>query len=463
MNKTLMYLLVFAALVNWVVAGSITIQTPIYDTSVLKDSTFTVTAPIQASELSSDVTATLTPSSGIGLSCPSTSDCQKTVSQSGGSAVFTVRADTTGVKTSPFTISANSGSTSASDVTASTAITVSELPSWSINLAKSASEVSAGDEVTLTLSITISSGTLEDAQVALTKPSGWSITTGSSTYSLGDLSSSTQSVWTLSADSPSATNSFTVAVTGSNSASKSKSTSVTEEDEDTGASPAGGSGGGGFSAYSPDAYSITLVNLPAGLKTLTINKENVSFTSIEVDVKNSITGIVKITLNPIDEGDFPELPSKLEGAVYGYLNLTKTGIAGSDITSIKIFFKVEKSWLESTRVTRDNIRLYRYTDRWNQLQTTFIEEKDGFLHFKADSPGFSYFAVGGIVSAAKEETLLEKLFKDTEIEDQATQHEEQSASVEKPGKFNILPVILIAVICLVIIAVYRLKPKKLNK
>jgi PGF-pre-PGF domain-containing protein len=36
--------------------------------------------------------------------------------------------------------------------------------------------------------------------------------------------------------------------------------------------------------------------------------------------------------------------------------------------------------------------MYRYTTAWEELDTEFIKEDDNGAYFKAETPGFSWFA-----------------------------------------------------------------------
>ncbi|MFH2020231.1 MAG: PGF-pre-PGF domain-containing protein [archaeon] len=477
LDKLFLVLASLIILSAYVAAQSVTIQTPVYDTAVLKDSIFTVTVPIQASGLSSDITATLTPTTSIGLSCPSTSDCQKTVSQSGGSAVFTVRADTTGIKNSPFTISASSGSTSAADVTASTAITVSESPTWSIDITSSAASVEDGGSVDLTLDITITSGTLEDATVTLTKPSGWTISSGSASYSLGDLSSSTESTWTVTADDPSATNSFSVSVTGSNSAVKTDILAVTyaasEDNSNSSSSSSSGSSGVVVAGGSQSReFAVTFYGLQMGNKLITISNGNIAFTSLDVVFNKNISGVTRLTFSALNET--PNLPVSLQGKVYSYLKVDQTKITDKEIDGIVIKFKITNAWLKANGIKSENMALYRYTDTWNQLQTKKLSSDANFTYFESISPGFSYFAVAevsvakesavSIVADAVSDVINKILGKEDTAKEEARQNIQETGASANNGNNLFGLVAVFALICALIFIVYKsVKEKGKNK
>jgi PGF-pre-PGF domain-containing protein len=71
-----------------------------------------------------------------------------------------------------------------------------------------------------------------------------------------------------------------------------------------------------------------------------------------------------------------------------------------------IRFKVEKSWVNSNDLEPDSIVLSRYSDgKWALLETSFESEEGDYLHYTAESPGFSPFA---ILVPEVTETILSK-------------------------------------------------------
>jgi hypothetical protein len=65
-----------------------------------------------------------------------------------------------------------------------------------------------------------------------------------------------------------------------------------------------------------------------------------------------------------------------------------------------INFKVLNEWVEKEDFIR--ISMFRYNNRvWNELNTRVISKDDIFTYYEAQSPGFSYFAIGGIVKTCE--------------------------------------------------------------
>jgi PGF-pre-PGF domain-containing protein len=86
-----------------------------------------------------------------------------------------------------------------------------------------------------------------------------------------------------------------------------------------------------------------------------------------------------------------------DGTVYRNINVWvgKSGFSDSDnIEDCVIGFKVSSSWLQENGIDRDSIRLMHYTDgTWEELETSLLDENDGYLHFEAKTSGFSPFAI----------------------------------------------------------------------
>ncbi len=73
------------------------------------------------------------------------------------------------------------------------------------------------------------------------------------------------------------------------------------------------------------------------------------------------------------------------------------------IKEVTIRFRVEKDWIMSNGVKKEDIRLLRWQDNdWKQLETKVLSSDDVYSYFESSSPGFSSFAI----SALKSETSL---------------------------------------------------------
>jgi PGF-pre-PGF domain-containing protein len=131
------------------------------------------------------------------------------------------------------------------------------------------------------------------------------------------------------------------------------------------------------------------------------------------------------------------------GEVYQQMNIWvgNTGFVSSDnVENLEINFKVEKSWLEENNIDKDNVNLYRYSDdSWNLLSTTITDEDDTYVYFKAETPGFSPFAIAGTASVETVEDSDTSLYSTEEETIDSTVEAETDAETSSalPG-FEIL-------------------------
>ncbi len=111
------------------------------------------------------------------------------------------------------------------------------------------------------------------------------------------------------------------------------------------------------------------------------------------------------------------------GTVYKYLEITSSNIQADTISSAKIKFKVEKSWLAENNLDKDTVKLNRYADnQWDTLPTRLVSEGPDNINYEAETPGFSYFAISaeklsieGIPLEIEEKSLALQLPKDSRV------------------------------------------------
>ncbi|OKY77374.1 MAG: putative membrane protein [Candidatus Methanohalarchaeum thermophilum] len=117
-----------------------------------------------------------------------------------------------------------------------------------------------------------------------------------------------------------------------------------------------------------------------------------------VNVSDEYYGQVSVAISDlgtsIDIDSVPEISN-----IYQYIeiNLTLSDTATVDPgdVSANITFTVNKTWLEGVGADSENIVLKRYNnEEWNELRTEKIGENTTHIKYKAQTPGFSYFAIG---------------------------------------------------------------------
>ncbi|MBI2129150.1 PGF-pre-PGF domain-containing protein [Candidatus Woesearchaeota archaeon] len=163
----------------------------------------------------------------------------------------------------------------------------------------------------------------------------------------------------------------------------------------------GGDGGGQTTtptSSSAVAQSFIFSIGSGATKTLSITSDALAFTNVQISVTanadNVNIKVEKVTATPSAVG----APA---GTVYQNLQITKTNLADTAIGTVKMQFRVEKTWLTEKGVKDSDVALARYADnKWNDLTTKKKTESDKYVYYEADSPGFSYFTVVAKTAAA---------------------------------------------------------------
>ncbi|WP_340100275.1 DUF1102 domain-containing protein [Salinibaculum salinum] len=110
---------------------------------------------------------------------------------------------------------------------------------------------------------------------------------------------------------------------------------------------------------------------------------------------STTTGDANFTFTQQSSPPAPIEPIALDGIEpKGYFTLNHS-IDGRDVESVSLRFSANSSYLAENGIAPDDVRLLRHgTDGWETLDTTRAVGSPGRLHFVADSPGLSTFAVG---------------------------------------------------------------------
>nr|QNO52644.1 hypothetical protein CKMLAADM_00009 [Methanosarcinales archaeon ANME-1 ERB6]QNO52689.1 hypothetical protein PKPCIMEP_00009 [Methanosarcinales archaeon ANME-1 ERB6] len=138
----------------------------------------------------------------------------------------------------------------------------------------------------------------------------------------------------------------------------------------------------------PDEFIIPIAN--PGINIFNFEWLSLDVTKVSIDLK-STTINAKVALKKTDKpAEVPDLP----GIVYGYFDIS-TNLEPENIQSTSINFRVHKSWTVINDVYVETIKLCRYANGWQELETTKIQEDDNYFYFSADTKGFSLFAITG--------------------------------------------------------------------
>ena len=117
-----------------------------------------------------------------------------------------------------------------------------------------------------------------------------------------------------------------------------------------------------------------------------------------MDETNIPENITKLKTDDLQK-HIPEVRLK-NITVYKYYEIELTSnysyVEDKDFKSVEINFTVEKTWKINNSIDLSTINVMRYhQNQWQKLNTTIIKEDEEHYYFKAESPGFSTFAVVG--------------------------------------------------------------------
>ena len=403
----LIFILLALTFVDLSYSASLTVTFGTYDTSVVKGSQITVPVTVQLSGGSGSDNVNLKLVPVTGLSCSSNQKTLTFSSDGSQQTTFQVSADSSGTYSNPFTATATLSTTTASE-TATDTIKVSEPVSWEVSFdADKTSDISQNDEIVLTATVSVSSGTLEGVTADLSYPSELSLISGADPYTMGDISGTGVVTWTVKAGSFSSAVTPSVNIVSTNpSDSKSKTvslspttTSSSTTSSSTTTTNSGSSGSGGVGGSS--------LNSTNTVKTVTIEENTLQkdkFVDIKIEDSSMPVEIIKIMSNKTNSSiklevsslnTIPSTIKKISKKVYKYIKVIKYLLPDKNLKQAKIRFKVSKKWMSDNSATRDDIVLFRYhNNQWNKLNTVYVNDDANYYYFEATTPGFSYFAIG---------------------------------------------------------------------
>jgi PGF-pre-PGF domain-containing protein len=222
--------------------------------------------------------------------------------------------------------------------------------------------------------------------------------------------------------------------------------SITVNTRTTPSSPSGGSPAVNTNTTTPrQEAQKTFGNISAG--------EEVKFTT---PVAVASEGITEISIIPSVNTSNVVLDIKViapenitlnaSEKVYSYFNIT-INLNESSIQNATINFDVSQKWINSSNISKENVRLKRYHDNaWTELKTAQLSEDSVKVSYKAESPGFSLFAITAENAVAQQN-----------ITSQSTQTQENKGIL---GKLWLRIVLLIAIISLVVLLYFVFRKNK---
>jgi PGF-pre-PGF domain-containing protein len=180
---------------------------------------------------------------------------------------------------------------------------------------------------------------------------------------------------------------FTTTCTAIDSAGNKNSSSISYT---VSSRPSGGGGG----TYTQIIKQIGIWGeiTPGTLAIMKITKSELPLKQIQIEVKNPANN-VKITVTKL-EGKPAAVEHEISGKVYKYVEINAENL-DEKLERAKIQFEVTKAWISENNLDKNKIYLFRYTTKWEKLDTKLINESEDYISYEAETPGFSYFAIAG--------------------------------------------------------------------
>lgn len=176
-------------------------------------------------------------------------------------------------------------------------------------------------------------------------------------------------------------------------------------DGNTGGSRGGGGGGATTNSSILASTSTILPEIKAeSPSVITVdNTKAVALYEAIINVNETLQNI-KITFAKVDTiPTGSEAPKETE-KVFKYLEI-KLSTGKDKVKQADLKFKVEKEWLKLNSINKEDIKLFRQTTQWDELQTSITKEDTTYVYYEAITPGFSFFKISGKTSNIEKITL----------------------------------------------------------
>lgn len=80
---------------------------------------------------------------------------------------------------------------------------------------------------------------------------------------------------------------------------------------------------------------------------------------------------------------------------YAFIEVKHANLENDEIENTKVRFKLTKSWVNDKSIDINSIKIYRYTNSWDELSTRIYSQDSTSITYEAMSPGLSYFIIAG--------------------------------------------------------------------
>ncbi|MBI4018475.1 MAG: PGF-pre-PGF domain-containing protein [Candidatus Aenigmarchaeota archaeon] len=162
-------------------------------------------------------------------------------------------------------------------------------------------------------------------------------------------------------------------------------------------SSSSGGGGGGGGGPSLPSTTETVNSVPANTAT-TVKITEMKLPVSEVELTTKVTASnVQVTVKEVSAPSGVSAPiSSDAGKIYKYIDITASGVDNSQLSKVKIKFKVAKTWFTQNSIEPATVKLSRLVGTaWTKLGTVQTGETAADILYEAETPGLSTFAVTG--------------------------------------------------------------------
>ncbi|MFW5990972.1 MAG: PGF-pre-PGF domain-containing protein [Candidatus Nanoarchaeia archaeon] len=132
----------------------------------------------------------------------------------------------------------------------------------------------------------------------------------------------------------------------------------------------------------------------------------------------------------VEEMQKQDLVDEPENVRYSYFTISKTGISNSDLDTVDIKFRVNKSWLDENDIPGENVFISEYTDNWDEIEPLKSSEDNDFAYYQAEASSLTMFAITG--KEPKEENTTKTSVDNNKSEDEENKSKDEENKSKEP-------------------------------
>ena len=143
-----------------------------------------------------------------------------------------------------------------------------------------------------------------------------------------------------------------------------------------------------------------------------------------------------------------EVSIEKSGKTYRYLHINAENLEGK-LDKATIRMQLEKSWMIANGFEIGNIAMFKFnknSNKWDELNTIYVEADDDYYYYEAEVDSFSYFAISEKIILSEEE-----------------QEEEREEGVLEERELKWWEMVLIVLAALIVLYIIYINKKKIVK